>query len=194
MHIFGLATNKYFPAKDCASIIIAYPSKRNGFYWIKNECTPKPIRVYCDFYSYKNKGGLDYFIYNRNNEVNTRMYSFKNYKDIRAECAQLGLEPIQIKNLRILKIVHYLLKKLKYNLKENVIIPIGYDYNCDISKCSGNYKSLNDENSYEINQFLESFSFHSESNNLISKNAVNNSNKFSLKTMENRYVMLLVSE
>ena len=164
MKIFSLAVNKYFPATSCSHIITAYPSKRNGFYWIKNLCTPKPIRVYCDFDYYDKKGGLDYLIYNRNLIVNTKMNSFRKYIDIRTECAKLGLEPIEIKNYRMVKIIYYLLKKFKYDLNKVFIVPIATDYDCYFNKCSGVYRSLNDDNTIGINKFIESFS------NLLKKN------------------------
>jgi hypothetical protein len=173
MKVFTLAANKYFPASDCAHIIRAYPSKRSGFYWIKNDCTPKPLRVYCDFDSYSQKGGLDYIIYNREKAVNSPMEGIKKYTDIRKECAKIGLEPLQFKSLRMIKIVHYLLRKQKYNLKDKLIVPLAYDYNCDVSKCSGKYKSLNDENSFDINDYLKQLTVGGGVSNLLSKSVVN---------------------
>ena len=166
-----IGASEYFPAIDCAHIIRAFPSKRSGFYWIKNECTPKAIRVYCDFDSYSNKSGLDYLIFNENQLPNSKLKSIRKFKDIRLECAKLGLEPIQIKNLKMLKIIYYLLHKMKYNLNINSIIPLAYDYNCDFAKCSGLYKSLNDENSSEINDLLTIFS-NNEQKMFITKNIV----------------------
>jgi hypothetical protein len=167
--ILTIATNEYFPAVDCAHIIRAFPSKRSGFYWIKNECNSKPLRVYCDFDSYDKKAGLDYLIFNNYQRPNTQMTNVKNFKDIRLACAKLGLEPIQIKNIKMLKIIFSLLYKMSFNLNDSKIIPLAYDYNCDFAKCSGLFKSLNDENSSEINELLTLFA-HNDKKMFITKN------------------------
>jgi hypothetical protein len=36
-------------ATDCHKIKEYADYKRNGFYWVKTKCMPKPERVYCDF-------------------------------------------------------------------------------------------------------------------------------------------------
>ena len=157
IQIFTLGAVKYFPAVDCYHIVKAYPSKRSGFYWIKNECTNEAIRVFCDFASYDKQGGLDYFIFNDDQKINLPMKNVNTLHDIRMKCAKKGLEPIQIKNLKMLENIHFLLLKMGYNLKDNMIIPLGYDYNCDLAKCSGLYKSLNDEHSPELNEIISNF-------------------------------------
>ena len=47
-------------ALNCQKVKEFADYKRNGYYWIKNKCMPKPERVYCDmesnfpnFYLYK---------------------------------------------------------------------------------------------------------------------------------------------
>lgn len=158
LKIFTLAANEYFPAIDCAHIIKAFPSKRSGMYWIKNECMPKAIQVYCDFDSYENKGGLDYYIFNDNQPINTPFKTkFRNYLDIRYKCNVLGLEPLEIKNDKMLSIVYNLLKILKYDLNSDTIIPLAYDYNCDVSKCANLFKPFNDINSGDISDLLSAF-------------------------------------
>jgi len=156
--IFTLAANEYFPSMDCANIIKSFPSKRSGMYWIKNECMPKPLQVYCDFDSYGKKGGLDYYIYNDNQPINTPFKNkFKSYLDLRYKCNLLGLEPFEIKNDIMLNNIFNLLKLLKYDLSTDTIIPIAYDYNCDVSKCSGLFKPINDINSGDISDLIAAF-------------------------------------
>lgn len=156
MRIFTIATSEHFPANDCAHIIKAFPSKRSGMYWIKNECMSKAQRVYCDFDSFENMGGLDYLIFNDDVPINTPIrYKFKNHEDLKYKCYELGMEPLEIKNLKTLKNIYNLLKLFKYDLNSEYIIPIAYDYNCEISKCSKIYKSLNDENSGDISDFIQ---------------------------------------
>ena len=60
---------------------------------------------------------------------------------------------------------------MQFNLNDSNIIPLAYDYNCDFAKCSGLYKSLNDENSSDINDLLTLFS-NKENKMFISKNIV----------------------
>jgi hypothetical protein len=156
MRIFTIATSEHFPANDCAHIIKAFPSKRSGMYWIKNECMPKAQRVYCDFDSFENKGGLDYLIFNDDVPINTPIrYKFKNHEDLKFKCYELGMEPLEIKNEKMIKNIYHLLKLFKYDLNSEYIIPIAYDYNCEVSKCSKIYKSLNDVNSGDVSDFIQ---------------------------------------
>jgi len=156
--IFTLAANEYFPAMDCANIIKSFPSKRSGMYWIKNECMGKALQVYCDFDSYDKKGGLDYYIFNDNQPINTPFKKkFKSFLDLRYKCNQLGLEPMEIKNDAMLNKIFNLLKLFKYDLSTETIIPIAYDYNCDVSKCSNLFKPFNDINSGDISDLITSF-------------------------------------
>ena len=158
MKIFTLAANEYFPAMDCAHIIKAFPSKRSGMYWIKNECMPKSLQVFCDFDSYEKKGGLDYYIFNDNQPINTPFKNkFRGYLDIRYKCNLLGLEPLEIKNDKMINTIYNLLRILKYDLNTDIIIPLAYDYNCDVSKCANLFKPFNDINSGDITDLLNSF-------------------------------------
>lgn len=167
-HTIGV--NEFYPSIDCAHIIKSYPSKRSGFYWIKNNCTPRPLRVYCDFDSYQFKAGLDYYIFNGNQIPNSFLKNIKDFKDIGYTCSSLGLEPIRIKSIKNIQTISKVLTSMGYSLNLNAIIPLGYDYNCDFAKCSGLYKSLNDENSSDINDLLNSFN--SADNQIFTKNIV----------------------
>jgi len=40
---------------------------------------------------------------------------------------------------------------------KDTVIPIGYDYDCDISKCNGQFKSLKDHNTKDITRTLLSY-------------------------------------
>jgi len=157
LNIFFLGTNEAFPATDCAHIIRAFPSKRSGMYWIRNECTPTSMRVFCDFDSYEKKAGLDYIILNNNQPINTPIPDIKTFKDVRLECAKYGLEPIEIKNSNHLKNIYNLLITQYYDLNRQAIIPIAYDYSCDYAKCSKAFRPLNSEKSNEINDILNDF-------------------------------------
>lgn len=158
VRIFTLAANEYFPAMDCANIIRSFPSKRSGMYWIKNECMRKALNVYCDFDSYEKNGGLDYFIYNDDMPINTPFpKKFKGYFDLRYSCNKLGMEPMEIKNDLMLNKLFHLLKIFNYDLESDTVIPIAYDYNCDVSKCAGLFKPLNDIESGDITDLIKSF-------------------------------------
>ena len=40
---------------------------------------------------------------------------------------------------------------------KDMVIPIGYDYDCDISQCQGTYKSLKDHNTKDISSILAGY-------------------------------------
>ena len=56
-----LGENRDFPANDCYYIRKSYPHKRSGFYWIKNDCFPETLKMYCDFVPNSDEV-FDYFI------------------------------------------------------------------------------------------------------------------------------------
>lgn len=99
------------------------------------------MRVFCDFEFGK---GRSYYVYNMKNPIGKDIgFSIKDYKDIRYQCAKIGLEPIsvtgspkQIENLR------YYIKAVGYDLSKRYQIPLGYDYACNDGKCSRKYKQL----------------------------------------------------
>ena len=66
---------------------------------------------------------------------------------IQLECAKIGLEPLEIKKESQIKTLANYFKDIGIFLKEEEIIPIGYDYDCLKGACSGRFKSLNSENS-----------------------------------------------
>ena len=71
------------------------PSKRSGFFWIKSECMPNPLRLYCDM-----TNDLQTFYYigkiMRGDHLGFKKYT--SVGDIRHECAEYGLDPVDITN------------------------------------------------------------------------------------------------
>ena len=143
------------PASDCYMIKKLIPSKKSGFYWIKTRCSKKPYRLFCDF-SVEGKG-VSILIYNDNQNPNSQMEGSKleTIKDIRYQCAKTGLEPIQINNNLMMRRIFYLLKVYGWDLARPLVIPLGYDYQCDKYSCSNEYQSLNSEDSNSIQRFFD---------------------------------------
>lgn len=81
----------------------------------------------------------------------------KSYTDLRLKCYKLGMEPLEIKNDKMLNIIYYLLKILDFDLTSNNLFPFAYDYNCDVSKCSNIFKPLNDINTGDITEIINNF-------------------------------------
>ena len=142
------------PAKDCNIIKKIFPKKKSGFYWIKPNCSKKPLRVFCDF-SIKDKG-VSIYVWNNNQSPNTEIsnYSIETFRDIRYLCAKKGLEVINIANKDILNRIKQILKVKGWNLGLPYAIPLGFDYGCDGNLCSGNYNSLNSQDTKAIEEFF----------------------------------------
>jgi hypothetical protein len=157
INVFTLGSSDLYPAIDCYHIIKAYPSKRSGFYWIKTDCMPKSLKVYCDFDSYNNKAGLDFYIFNDNQLVNSIMRDVNTFKDLYSKCASIGLEPINIKNVSMINIIYNILKFLGYNLNTDKVIPLAYDFGCDQSKCSGKFQAFTSDKLNDINDIIDKF-------------------------------------
>ena len=123
---------------DCHKIKTINPVVKSGFFWIKPRCSPKAMRVFCDF-SLIGKG-VSFLLFNGNQAPNTALTSLglESYKDIRYVCAKMGLEPINVKNKDMMKRIMDLLKIFGWNLGEPFTIPLGWDYNCAKDQaCSG---------------------------------------------------------
>ena len=146
-----------FPGKDCLAIKKAKKSGISGWYFIKPECSSKPLRVFCDF-SVK-KDAFDIFVFNDENDFpnpNISYLKIQKPADIRYYCAKNGLYPIKLHSAKMVTRVAQVLKLMDYDLNLPIAIPLGYDYNCDLNKsCSGFYKSLDDLQSTMINSFFE---------------------------------------
>ncbi len=71
------------------------PSKKSGFFWIKSDCMPNPLRLFCDM---TNDQQTFYYIgkYMRDDHFGLKKYN--SIGDIRQECAEYGLDPVDISN------------------------------------------------------------------------------------------------
>lgn len=142
------------PAFDCSQIKEIYKTKKSGFYYIQPSCSSIPMRVFCDFSILPQ--GLSFYIFNNEQLPNTKLDNIKitSVVDIRYHCASKGLYPIEIKNIDTTKRITQLLITYGYDLGSPLIIPLGYDYNCDKGTCINSYNSLNREDSDPILPFL----------------------------------------
>lgn len=41
--------NEFKPIESCDHLKQAYPSKKSGYYWIKDKCMKDPLRMFCNF-------------------------------------------------------------------------------------------------------------------------------------------------
>ena len=161
--LIGIASNPKYPAKDCYQIQEIAPGKKTGMYWIHPICSPKPIRVFCDFSlgsnSNKNSLGATFYIFNNNQLPNTvldpKKFKIKDYKDIRYQCARLGLEPLVIKDEIYLTNVKMLLEANGWNLEiPELTVPFAFDYTCETRYCMKKFNSFNTRMSPILNDFL----------------------------------------
>jgi hypothetical protein len=161
VELFTVGASEYFPVLNCSHIKKAFPSKRSGMYWIKTDCMNKAQQVYCDFTGPTQQ---DYLIFNNNQTPNVPMRSkIASYQDIRYQCNLLGLEPFEIKNEYSLRTIFSLLKLLSYDLNSQGLIPIAYDYSCETSNCSSDFRSLNENYSQNVKEILNQFIKENES-------------------------------
>ena len=125
------------PANDCLQLKKLKPNSLSGFYYIKPECSPKPLRVFCDFTVYGD--AVDIFIDNDDSDHPNPDLSYLNindYASIRYRCAKLGLTPIQLYNKQMTQRIYDLLSAIGYDLSKPFGVPLGYDYSCKSQKCS----------------------------------------------------------
>jgi len=144
------------PAEDCLQLKVINPKIKSGFFYIKTECSYKPVRVYCDFKLHGS--AVDIFIENDDNpepDPDLKNFNIKDATDIREICAKRGLEPLEIHKADMLQRTILVLKSLGYKLKEGKVIPIGYDYSCEKEACVGNFNSINENNSIPVNTFTK---------------------------------------
>lgn len=151
----GLGSYDY-PAIDCLQIKKLNSHVLSGFYYIYPECSPRPIRVFCDFVIYKD--AVDIYIFKDGLKTDTPNLSYLNIKnayDIRHQCAKYGLNPIEIQNKDMVTRIHQILFATGMNLKYPNFIPLGYDYTCKNNKCSQIYNSISSERSTPIMTFFK---------------------------------------
>ena len=99
--------------ESCQAIKEKNRAKRNGYYYIKTPCMPTPIKIYCDF-----SHDIDIHLIDRTKPISS-------IEDIRDQCSDLGLEPIEIKNIIDYNALISFIRKKEIS---NVSIPLGYEY------------------------------------------------------------------
>jgi hypothetical protein len=146
---------KSTPGIDCLSIKKLKKNSLSGWYYIKNECMPKPLLVFCDFTI--NEDATDILIFNdEQSEPNPDLnhLGIKDFNSVRYQCAKLGLTPLQINNANMVSRIYQVLELFGYDLAKPVAVPLGYDYTCQNGKCGGIINSLNDKQSSVISSFF----------------------------------------
>lgn len=200
----SLASDESLPAYSCDAVKYAFPNKRSGFYYIKNECMPKALKLYCNFQKEEQKQNFD----NNNNFifydfddfyiVNTREKgdkeeSINSINSINKVCNDLGLETKDFKKLNEINLVKLLLSKFKVSFIDNTnnktsIIPIAYLVS------NSNYTNNNNSLSEILSFNNISLTFNNENDNKINnynfiKNDVDtlfvNSNLLSIENDKN---------
>lgn len=193
--ISSLGASEFYPSQSCFNIIKTFPSKRSGYYWIQTKCMIRPLKVFCDFDSYSNKKGLDYYIFNNNQSINTVIKDIKSQLDIYSLCASVGLEPLNIKSKEMLFNIYYVLISEGYNLNSDLIIPVAYDYSCDYSKCSEKFQPFTDRSLNSINQMVNEFKSEIGSNvkDVLYNNILNNLDSLSTDNNSNMFTRLNIN-
>lgn len=142
----GNSEEESFP-EDCYEIKQSNKNAKSGYYWVEPECSDKgTIRVFCDFSIYGN--AVDIYV-----KRLSSLYTLKvsKVKDIRYQCAKYGLFPIEIKNKQMVKRISQVILHHNIDINSNIVVPLGFDYNCDVSKSASNSKSK----SHSILSFLK---------------------------------------
>ena len=171
--ILGASSKRF--GKSCGQILRIFPYKKSGYYWIKPPCSKIPLRVYCDL---SNKNSRLYAFFGSTGEKN--LNNVKSLRDVRFECAKLGLEPTEIRDLKEIDSLQNYLNDLKVNLSAKAVIPIGYDYGCDRKMCNKRYHSLNSINSPDSTDIIKA--------NINRKNTLNMAWSKSIKKTEENSV------
>ncbi len=143
------------PGKDCWHIKQLIPYKKSGLYWIKPRCTPKAIRVWCDFSI--DKLGTSIFAWKSDSTtINTPIVDvqIESVKDVQKQCASFGLYPIELHNKNVVTRVTQYLETIGYKMSLPLVFPLGYDWGCDVGKCKLAYRSLNSKQSKRILSFF----------------------------------------
>lgn len=80
-----LGTVSKHPSNSCFTIKKLAPFKKSGYYWIKPDCVPNPLRVFCDFDNFK--FGKDLAYYGRTTSAGSTAVDVKSRKDALKQCA-----------------------------------------------------------------------------------------------------------
>lgn len=146
---------KELPAENCLELKRYFPKILSGYYYIKPECSPKPLRVFCDFSLYKDV--VDFYIFKDDMNVANPDLSYlkiSNVEDVKYFCSRKGLYPIKLEHQDMIERIFHLLILDGYDLSGSNFIPLGFDYTCKNGKCSGIYSSLTARTTLPINQFF----------------------------------------
>lgn len=145
------------PAIDCLQLRKLNRSIMSGFYYIKPECSPKPLRVFCDFALFGD--AVDLLIFNDNSDSpnsDISYLSIADETDVRYYCAKNGLYPIRLENKDMVKRIYQVLRATGYNLDLPMAVPLGFDYSCKQDRtCVNLFKSFSDSNSTPIMTFFD---------------------------------------
>lgn len=151
----GRIGTKDLPATDCLNIRKLHRKALSGWYYVKNDCSPKPLRVFCDFTIFGD--AVDIYVYNDGNTEPNPDLSYLNIKDfnsVRFICSKVGLFPIQVNNKDTVKRIYQVLNTLGYDLSKSVAVPLGYDYSCKNGHCRGMVNSINDKQTPVMGSFF----------------------------------------
>ena len=153
----GVGSSEDFPVENCIKIKELKKNAVSGFYWIKNNCFPNPLKMWCDF-EFAGESIDIYINSGKSEQPNTDLSNWKilNDSDIGYRCAKLGLYPFRFDSVGVTKRVIELIEYLGYDLNKNKVIPFGYDYGCKKGKCNRSFKSFSSNDSKEINYFFNS--------------------------------------
>jgi len=74
------------PGSSCHAIKRKISFKRNGYYWVKNECNDKPYRIFCDFDNFNS-----FYYVGVTAEKAVLDNNADTYKKIKEHCAKFGM-------------------------------------------------------------------------------------------------------
>jgi len=146
---------KEAPGENCLHLRKLDSVILSGFYYIKPECSPKPIRVFCDFTLFGD--AVDIYIFKDGSHLPNPDLSYlniSNANDVKAQCGKYGLSPIELQNRDMVSRILQLLLASGMDLSRNNYVPLGYDFSCKNNKCSYIYNSINTSNSLPIMNFF----------------------------------------
>jgi len=148
--------SKEFPAANCLEIKKLNQFALSGIYYIYPECSPNPLRVFCDFALFGD--AVDIYIFKDDSKLQTPNLSYLNIKtqeDVLYNCSKVGLQPLELKNKYMVSRIHQILVASGMKLMYPNFVPLGYDYTCKFDKCSKIFNSLSTKKSVPIINFFD---------------------------------------
>jgi len=143
------------PAPNCMQIKLISKSALSGYYFIQPDCADIPLRVFCDFALYE--VAVDIYIHKAGSVLETPNLGYLHIKtpqDVRDQCAEVGMLPIELKNKEMTQRIQSVLNASGMSLNFPHFVPLGYDYSCTGIKCSDIFNSLNKKSSDPIMKFF----------------------------------------